>query len=291
MRIKIPGLCLAFLMVASLCAAQNPPAAKQLEYSTVYCSGFVSEHKVPNEIHIISGEESNDKITFAQGDYVFINRGLNQGVHVGDEYSVVRPVSDPVGAMWFKGQSSLMQSMGTMYEDEGRIKVIHADVKISVAQVVFSCSYMQRGDIVRAVQERPMPPLRDPQQFDHFAAPSGKGAGTVAFMADFRQTAGRMSTAYVNLGSAQGVKVGDYIRIFRYQGATSAYLYQYRNMQYDALQSYGMYGRAPQAYSGKDLPREILGEGIVLNVNTKSATVLITTSKVPIFAGDFAEIE
>jgi hypothetical protein len=291
MRMNIPGLCLAILMGATLCAAQNPPATKPLEYSTVYCSGFVSEHKVPAETYIISGEQSGEKLTFAGGDYVYINRGLNQGVHVGDEYSVVRPVADPIGSMWFKGQYPLQRSMGTMYADEGRIKIIHAEVKTSVAQVVFSCDYMQRGDIVRPFEERPQPALRDPKQFDHFAAPSGKGAGTVAFMKDFQQFGGRLQTAYVNLGSAQGVKVGDYIRIFRYQGTTSANIPQYPDMQYTARVLGELYGRAPQPYAGKDLPREVLGEGIVLNVNTKSATVLITTATVPIMSGDWAEVE
>jgi hypothetical protein len=291
MRMTIPGLCLAILMGATLCAAQNPPAPKALDYSTVYCSGFISEHQVPAETYIISGEQSNDKLTFIGGDYVYINRGLNQGVHVGDEFSVVRAVTDPIGSMWFKGQYPLVRAMGTTYADRGRIKIIHSEVKTSIARVVFSCDYMQRGDIVRPFEERPVPELRDAKQFDRFAAPSGKGMGTVAFAKDFGQSAGRMQTVYVNLGSAQGVKVGDYIRMFRYAGATRENYPQYPNMQYSAHVLGELYGRAPQTYASKDLPREILGEGVVLNVSAKSATVLITTAKAAITSGDSAEVE
>jgi hypothetical protein len=39
------------------------------------------------------------------------------------------------------------------------------------------------------------------------------------------------------------------------------------------------------------LPREIVGEGIVLNVSQNSATVLITVTRNEIFAGDYAELE
>lgn len=291
MRIKMIGLCLACLLGASLCAAQNPPAEKLMSFSSVYCSGFASQHKVPDETYIISGEQALEKITFVQGDYIYINRGLNQGVHVGDEFSVIRPVQESFKTLWFKGQGAILREMGTLYEDEGRIKIIHADVKTSVAQILFGCSYMQRGDIVRPAEERPMPPLKDPKQFDVFAAPSGKSKGTVAVMNNFEPAGGRMSLSYINLGTTHGVKVGDYIRMFRYQGTTNAYVPQFSRTQYDARVSEGSYGRAPQAYAGKDLPREILGEGIVLNVNTKSSTILITTARAPIFAGDSAEIE
>jgi len=36
---------------------------------------------------------------------------------------------------------------------------------------------------------------------------------------DYGQVFGKLSAVYVNLGSGQGVKVGDYFRIFRYQGS------------------------------------------------------------------------
>jgi hypothetical protein len=289
MRMNLPGLCLVILIGAGLCAAQNAPApgTQQPDYSAVYCSGFVTNQKLPNEMHIISGEQSGEKITFSPGDYVYINHGSNQGVKAGDEFSVSRPVQEPMKAMWFRGQSQLMRAMGSAYEDEGRIKVVRADAKVSTAQVVFSCGYMQRGDIIRSFQERPAPPYKEPGPFNHFAEASGKATGTVVHMINFEQLAGRNHTAYVNLGASQGVKVGDYLRIFRYQGSTKENVPQYRNLQYEVLG----FGSTPERYTGKDLPREVLGEGIVLNVSANSSTVFLTVATAPIFAGDYAEIE
>jgi hypothetical protein len=51
------------------------------------------------------------------------------------------------------------------------------------------------------------------------------------------------------------------------------------------------FGSAPQRYAWNDLPREVLGEGIVLNVSRNSSTVMITFSRIEIYAGDYVEIE
>ncbi len=54
--------------------------------------------------------------------------------------------------------------------------------------------------------------------------------------------------------------------------------------------TYG-FGSAPERYSWNDLPREILGEGIVLSVTKNSSTVLITYSSSTIYSGDYVEVE
>jgi hypothetical protein len=91
----------------------------------------------------------------------------------------------------------------------------------------------------------------------------------------------------VNLGSGQGVQVGNYFRVFRYQGTRNESVYQ---QPYTAYKIYG-FGSAPVAYEWDNLPREVLGEGIVLRTGPNSATVLLTTSRQEIFAGDYVELE
>jgi hypothetical protein len=51
------------------------------------------------------------------------------------------------------------------------------------------------------------------------------------------------------------------------------------------------YGSAPARYEWNDLPREILGEGMVINVSRNSSTVVVTYSTLEIYAGDYIEIE
>src|SRR2546430_14993881 len=137
--------------------------------------------------------------------------------------------------------------MGTPYLDAGQVRVVDVQPKVSVAQVIFSCGYMQRGDILQPYQDRPAPPYKEPAAFDHFAPVSGKPVAMVVAGKDYGQIYGKLSAVYVNLGTNQGVKVGDYFRIFRYQGSravtgTQAGCYQYA--------TYG-FGRAPAPYQWK----------------------------------------
>jgi hypothetical protein len=291
MRARLAALSLVLLLGAVVIYAQNGPQGNgvppQVTFSAVNCSGFVTDQKIPNAIAVISGEQSNYKITFDRGDLVYINRGQDKGVRVGDRFAVVRPVEDPNRVPWFKWQAKLMKAMGTEYQDEGQLRVVNVQPKVSIAEVTFSCDYMQRGDTVVPYSDRPQPPYKDPAAFDHFAPVSGKPVAMVVGGLDFTDVYGKLQTIYVNLGTKQGVKVGDYFRIFRYQGTNVETVPQTKDYQYTM---YG-FGSAPQRYSWNDLPREILGEGIVINVSPNSSTVMITYSTIEVYAGDYVEIE
>ena len=289
MRARLAALSLVVLLSAAVSSAQNSPQAApaQTDFTAVNCSGFVTDQKVPDGIRLISGEQSNYKITFGRGDRVYINRGQDKGVRVGDRFSVVRPDQDPTDVSWFKWQTKLLKAMGTPYVDAGQVRVVNVQPKVSVAQVIFSCGYMQRGDILQPYQERPAPPFKDPAAFDHFAPVSGKPVAMLVAGKDYAQVFGKLSAVYVNLGANQGVKVGDYFRIFRYQGGMAETVPQTRGYQYA---TYG-FGSAPVRYEWNELPREVLGEGIVINVDRNASTMVITFNSIEVYAGDYVEIE
>jgi hypothetical protein len=292
MRASLAALSITVFLGATVCSAQNAtqpaPVTSQADYTAVNCSNFVSDQRVPDDMRLISGEQSNYKIAFSRGDFVYINRGQDKGVRVGDRFQVVRPVTDPQEVTWFKWQAKLMKAMGTAYFDAGQLRVVNVLPKTSVAQISFSCAgFMQRGDIVRPYAERQAPTYRDGTGFDHFAPVSGKPVAMIITGSDFAQTLGTRSLAFVNLGTAQGVKVGDYFRIFRYQGSVAETAPQTPGYQYVL---YG-FGSNPQHYTWKDLPREVLGEGVVLNSSRNSSTILITYSTISIYSGDYVEIE
>ena len=286
MRAKLAALCTFVFASASFCSAQSS-APSQTSFSTVYCSGFVTDQKVPDATRLVSGEQSNVKILFSRGDYVTINRGQDKGVRVGDRYSVVRAESDPADVNWFKWQAKLLKAMGTHYLDAGHLRIVNVQSKTATAEVTLSCDYMQRGDIVLPFQERPEPTFKDASTFDHFAPISGKPVAMLVQAKDYQQSVGQGSTAYVNLGTDKGVKVGDYYRIFRYQGTLAELAPQTKDFQ-DRL--YG-FGSSPGRYRWNDLPREVLGEAIVVNVSRNASTVFVTFSNSDIYTGDYIEIE
>jgi hypothetical protein len=291
MRANLAALCLVAFAGTGVCYAQSAPATGgstlQPGYSTVYCSGFVKDTQLSNDLYVISGEQAGYKIVFGQGENVYINRGSDNGVRIGDRFMVVRQTADPTRIDWFKGQSKIANAMGNLYADIGQLQVVSVQPKTSIAAIVFSCKDMNRGDIVRPFEERPVPPYKEVGSFDHFAPVSGKPVGTVVTSSTFQQSQGQGTTMYVNLGAAQGVKVGDYLRVFRYQGKDIETTPQRKGYVY---QIYG-FGSAPARYEWKDLPREVLGEGIVLNASRNAATVFVTFSSVEIYAGDNVEIE
>lgn len=261
---------------------RNTPSPEQ-----VYCSGVVTDQPVPDDSYIITGENSRYKTTFTTGDYVYINRGAEQGVKVGDEFEVVRPVSDIMATTtWFKYQTMLNKAMGTTYSDIGRLRVLHVDAKTSTAEMELGCEMMQRGDIVRPFVARPAPQFHA-AKLDPFAASSGKKTAMVVTTKDFGVLAATGRIVYVNLGSAQGVRVGDYFRIFRYQGTHIETTYQFQDTAYEAFG----YGSTPVRYEWNNLPRQVLGEGIVLRTGPNSATVMVTDARFEIYVGDYVEVE
>ncbi|HEV2299561.1 MAG TPA: hypothetical protein VGR72_13730 [Candidatus Acidoferrales bacterium] len=268
-------------------SAPGPAMNSTTTHADVYCSGIVTTQHVPTSTQIITGEEYNSKLSFDEGDYIYINKGSSKGVKPGDEFSVVRSEDENTRMPWFSMEDDLLHSMGQTWADIGRIKVLMVDKNVSTAQVVDSCDFMLRGDVLVPFAERQVPQLKSVKDFDRFAPPSGKPKAMVVAGKAFQMQSGSYDVVYVNLGSAKGVKVGDYFRIFRYIGNRHDTVFQLPDI---ATSVYG-FGSAPGGYGWNNLPREIIGEGIVLRTSPKASTVLITYSLREIFEGDYCEIE
>ena len=277
---------LGLAMFAAIANAQQAVSNTPTEHD-LYCSGIVTDKPFPNDSNIISGENSRYKTTFSPGDYVFISRGAENGVKVGDKFDVIRPIKDEMAStVWFKYQAMLTRAMGTTYADVGRLRVLHVDPKTSTAEMDIACDMMQRGDIVRPFQARPAPQFHD-VKLDPFAPPSGKKAAMIVTAKDYATLNGPGRIVYVNLGSGQGVRIGDYFRVFRYQGTRIESVAQVKDT---AFKAYG-FGSTPVTYEWNNIPRQVLGEGIVLRIGPNSATVLLTTVREEIFVGDYVEVE
>jgi hypothetical protein len=285
MRRILYGLLFTWV-IASVAQAQQTPRTPTDD--DIYCSGIVTSDAVPTNTYIITGAESNFRVTFSQGAYVFVNKGSSQGVKVGDEFQIVRSApSDYLQYPWFQSQDRLLRAMGTTYEDEARVRVVNVQPNVSTAQIVTSCSYVQRGDIALPFMPRAVPPIKPDESFDRFAPPSGKAKAMGVTTRYYGQLGASGKIVYVNLGNAQGVKVGDYFRVFRYQGNNQETEYQTPHVAY---QIFG-FGSSQRPYSGAELPRDVLGEGVVLRVSKNAATVLITFSAAQIYPGDYVELE
>ncbi|MDE3170277.1 MAG: hypothetical protein KGL75_09050, partial [Acidobacteriota bacterium] len=155
-KIVLSGLVLALSSAVSF--AQSKPVVPNP--GTVYCSGIVSNENVPRKAYVITGEESNYRIVYNVGDDVFFNRGSDDGVKEGDTFQVVRPVEDPYVVQWTAWEHHILRKMGTVWADEGRITVVTARPKVSIARVQNACDFIQRGDLVLPFTERATPSIK-----------------------------------------------------------------------------------------------------------------------------------
>ncbi len=150
-------------MAAGIAEAQQ--SSKVLSESDLYCTGVATDQPVPADTYVISGENSTYKNTFQQGDHVYINRGADQGVKVGDLFEVMRPVSDPMEdngsrcspTSGSSGNRNCFTPWGHMYADIGQVRVMRVLEKTSIAELKLTCDLMQRGDIVRPARGSPGP--------------------------------------------------------------------------------------------------------------------------------------
>jgi hypothetical protein len=169
----------------------------------------------------------------------------------------------------------------------------------AIARVSSSCNYVQRGDTLLPYKERLAPQLKSEDKFDRFAPVSGKAMAMVMIGKAFQVSFGTNDVFYTNLGSAQGVKVGDYFRIFRYTGTQHETAYQTRDFAFDAASNDTVFGRVygfgvtgdKKKWNWTNTPREVIGEGVVLRTGTNSATILTTYSLREFYVGDYVEIE
>ncbi len=287
-RILIIGLRVGLGLLATTGVARaqqySPTTPREDE---MYCSGVITDKDVPNKLYVISGEDSAYKVTYDPGELIYINAGQGQGVKIGDQFDVIRPVKDEMPQVpWFKYQASLTRAMGTRYADIGRLRIVHVDAKTSTAVVAMGCDVVQRGDLVQPFAARPIPQFHT-ISLDPFAPPSGKKTAMVVSGKDYMELTGPGKIVYVNLGGEQGVRIGDYFRIFRYQGSRAEANFTFKDAAYRV---YG-FGSTPLAYEWNDLPREVVGEGIVLRVGPNSSTVLVTNVRRGVLAGYYLEVE
>lgn len=287
--------CLAAGVFAMSGATQGYEAPRRASPKDVYCSGFFSSTQLPADLRIVMGEDAVGRLVYSQHDLIYLSHGSDGGVRPGAHYLVVRPVNDPnpvqaFGRIEKPSQGELVNSMGQLYQDIGHVEVKYVHETTSTAYVVEACDALNAGDVLIPFEERPTPEYKPSAAFDRFATTTARGEGTVVLGKDFGSTFGQGDVIYVNLGSSQGVKVGDYVRLFRYAAGTDYRGYD-RMGQGQLRKIRGM----PLGYEiptmRKDLPREVLGEAFVVHVDSGSVTAVVTLSLREVHAGDFAELE
>ena len=234
---KKTGLLLLLLVTATLAVAQQSTVAVTpdasgivntsvnvpfVRYQTptaadIYCAGFITKDRVPDANYVNGGLETPTSTKFEIGELVYL---AGSGYQAGQLYSIVRELRDVNEYEIYPGQKKILAAAGRPYGEIGRVRVIDTRNHSAIAQVEFSCDPINPGDVAVPFVERPPVAFHVPGHFDRFAPTNGKLSGRIVLGKDFDGVLGTGMKLYMNMGSNQGVKVGDYFRVVRSYSAT-----------------------------------------------------------------------
>jgi hypothetical protein len=217
----------------------------------VYCSGYIDPDHKASDLRV-AGLEERVRENVATGDIIYLNHGADQGIQPGAVFQILRPSESIVNP-------ATRKKMGRMIRRMGRARVLAVQDKTSTLVIDFACEGIVAGDEMTPWEEIPIPRLASLPDFDRFdSTPSGQPSGTVVMTRDNIAAVGEGYIAFVDLGSAQDVKPGDVMSVFRHVD---------------------------------ELPRRMLGQAVVVETREGSSMVKITKSLREIYIGDKVEIE
>ncbi len=267
-------------------------------YADVYCAGFINRQTLPDANFVAGGLDSPTDTKFVRGDIVYLK---GSGYTPGAEYEIVRALQDLNKYEMFPGQFKLLKATGQPYEEVGRVRVIDTRSKSAVAEVEYSCDPLNPGDTAIPFAEKPMVSFHPPLRFDRFLPSGSKVSGRIVMAKDFDSELGTGQKVYFNVGSNQGVKVGDYFRAVRNYTATledpvdslsfRASVSEDTQLKQPSFDP-GLWekGNGPVIHV-RDLPRRAVGEIVVIGTTPTTATGMIVFAMEDMHAGDGVELD
>ncbi|MFZ0805175.1 MAG: hypothetical protein WAN03_03280 [Candidatus Sulfotelmatobacter sp.] len=267
-------------------------------YADLYCAGFISKATLPDANFVEGGLQTPTTTKFTRGDMVYLT---GTGYSAGAEYEIVRALRDVNEYEMFPGQRKLLKETGQPYEEVGRIKVIDTRSKSAIALIEYACDGVNPGDTAIPFAEKQAVTFHTPIRFDRFLPSSSKVSGRIVMGKDFDSQFGTGQKVYLNVGAAQGVKVGDFFRAVRsYEAdltdpvdslsfkAAIAEDTQKKTPSVDPRMF--TKGNGPVIHV-RDLPRRAVGEIVIIGVTNTTATGMVVFSMEDVHAGDGVELD
>ena len=177
-----------------------------------------------------------------EGDVVFLNVGRAAGIQPGDEFAILRR-DDQVRHPETNGVlGTLMRGMGKL-----RVMLVHEDSATAVIDM--SCEDIHDGDELLAWTDIPVPMVATVPKFDRWdPTPSGGASGHIVATGEGLDLAlGEGHVIFTSLGSVEGLSPGDIVTLYRER-------------------------------EGDELPRQNLGQAVILTVRQASSLAKIILS-------------
>jgi len=267
-------------------------------YSDLYCAGFISKHILPDANFVAGGLQTPSTTKFVRGDMVYLQ---GTGYVLGAEYEIVRELRDLNEYELFPGQAKVLKETGQPYEEVGHVKVVDTRSRDAIAQIDYSCDGINPGDTAIPFAEKQLVNFHSPIRFDRFLPATNKTSGRIVMGKDFDSELGTGHKVYINLGSNQGVKIGDYYRAVR---SYEADLHDpVDSLSFKAAISEDTQKKMPSIDPNfltrtngptihvRTLPRRAVGELVIIGVTDTTATGMIVFALEDVHAGDGVELD
>ncbi len=304
-------LCLTMAAAGQDAAEQSTPSGTQATrlsfpieriekptHSDLYCAGFVNKQLLPNANFVMGGLDTPNTTQYATDEMIYLT---GKGYELGKQYAIVRELRDPNRRELFDGQSAILKAMGQPYAELATIRVVDLRGKSAVAHIDFSCAPVVPGDFVVPYVEKPEVAYHGPLQFDRFAPPNGKLSGRIVLAKDFDSELGTGAKVYMNLGTNQGVKVGDYFRAVRNYEADlhnpvdslsfKASTAEDTQMKPPSTEQKMLTRTNGPLIHVSDFPRRSVGEIVVISTTATTSTGMIVFALEDVHLGDGVEID
>ncbi len=262
------------------------------------CAGFVSKQLVPNSNFVAGDLYTPSTTKTTNGEVVYL---AGKGYEVGQEYAIVRELRDPNRYEIFAGQHSLLKEMGQPYSELARVRIIDTRSKMAIAEVEMSCDPVNPGDYAIPYVQKPSITFHPPLRFDRFMPGNGKVTGRIAMAKDFDSEIGPGVKVYLNVGSNQGVKPGDYFRAVRtYDGdlhdpvdslSFKASTNEDTQKKQAVINPNFLTKTGGPEIHVSDFPRRAVGEVVVISTTPTTATAMVVFAMESVHLGDNVELD
>ena len=228
----------------------------------VYCFADLVQDDSIYPFTISSAERIEFQDSFSEGDIVYIDGGVEQGVAAGDRFFVlnrIRPlkrlVADPK-----MGDVYTNETLGIVYSKIGQIKVLCAQENSAIAEITYACDPIDIGNVLEPFRPIPVPLVIDPDPSDRCDVPNGKPIGRITYTRDDQLEIGGGWLVFIDLGATEGLYPGQFATIYRDNPV-------------------------------KGMPRLVLGELGILTVQENYSTAILTRGWASVYIGDMVEIK
>jgi len=293
-------------------------APRFADRSTLLCAGYIKFQRIPESPEIVGAEQEQEQRVFSDGDIVYLNAGSQQGIKDGDRFQIIRPRGEVKGVHRQK-----RGPLGIYVQEVGMLQVFRVRENTSAAQITFTCDSVLLGDLLRRVPHKESPVQRPETVLDRFADPTGKQTGRLMMARDGREMVTRNDVVYIDLGSEDKVAPGDYLTIYRplgtgnltrvdneenargratgfqsdrFQGGGYSIMAQRAKDSTGFVDADGVYRFRPITTKQikrdrPPMPRKIVGEMVIIDVQLRTATAIITRVASEVHTGDWVEIQ